>query len=302
MTIVDKQFFSIDSASGVQLNGTKKSKLQFVFPQLVQRRDGVEECRIGIDHAIFPVSFYVINDTNNLLHFLDEYSDEEQFLQVPEGNYTARELAAQLMAMYSFWAWTINDKTGRYTITPSRLIRIYADSTIYPIIGLEEGTEYVRGPGESLECPFPANLFGTQRLIIRAPNIPCPNLDVSGSGFLLSLPANAAPFEEIVYDNATDDSCVLPPDFSTDNIEIHIVDDKGNFVDFNNIDWTIVLFVEYHMTKMEDRIWSLSDVVRLYENQLELAIVEKAAKKRKRKDHDHKYNTRSKHGKKEAKD
>ena len=154
-----------------------------------------------------------------------------------------------------------------------------------------------------MECPFPANLFGTKTLIIRAPNIPCPNFDVSaGSGFLLSLSANAAPFEEIVYDNATDDSCVLPPDFSTDNIEIHIVDDKANFVDFNNIDWTIVLFVEYHMTKMEDRIWSLSDVVRLYENQLELAIVEKAAKKRKRKDHDHKYNTRSKHGKKEAKD
>jgi hypothetical protein len=293
--MIDKQFFSIDSGSGQLLNGTKKSRLNFTFPQLVQRRDGVSECRIGIDHAVFPVSFYVINDSNNFVHFMDEYSDEEKFLQVPEGNYTARELAAELMALYTFWSITISDRTGKYTITPSRLIRIYADSTIYPILGLEQGQEYHQGPGIPLECAFPANLFGTQRLIIRAPNITCPNQTVNGQGFLLSLPANSAPFEEIVYDNTTDDSCLLPPDFSTDSIEIHIVDDRGNFVDFNNIDWSIVLFVEYHMEKLEDRVWSLSDVIRLYENQIEQAIEETETKKRK-----HKYNTRG-NGKKEAK-
>jgi hypothetical protein len=300
MSIIDKQFFSISSNAGDLQNGTMKSRITFSFPQLVQNRYGVMETRIGVDHAVFPVSFYVINSTNNYLHFMDEYSNEEQFLDVSQGNYTARELAAELVSLYSFWSWTISDRNGKYTVAPSRLIRIYADSTIFPVLGLEEGREYHIAPGESIECPFPVNLFGTQRLIVQAPNIPCPNQSVEGHGFLLSLPANAPPFEEIVYDNATDDSCLLPPEFSTDSIEIHIVDDRGNFIDFNNIDWSIVLFVEYRHVMSEDRSSSLGDVIRNYESELLLAI---AQKKKKAKHHHHSYNLRKKKdGKKKTKD
>lgn len=298
MSIVDKQFFSISSNAGELQNGTMKSRVIFSFPQLVQNRYGLIETRIGVDHAVFPVSFYVINATNNYLHFMDEYANEEQFLEVPEGNYTARELAAELVSLYAFWSWTISDRNGKYTLAPARLIRIYADSTIFPVLGLEEGVEYHIAPGESIECPFPVNLFGTQRLIVQAPNIPCPNQSVEGHGFLLSLPANAAPFEEIVYDNATDDSCLLPPEFSTDSIEIHIVDDRKNYIDFHNIDWSIVLFVQYLHPAAEDRSSSLADVLRNYESELLLAI----AQKKKKAKHHHHYNTRAKDGKKKAKD
>lgn len=301
MSIVDKQFFSIDSGAGDHWNGSKKSKISFTFANLVQRRDGLQLCRLGIDHGIFPVSWYVVNESNARIHFLDEWDDTNHDLQIPEGNYTARQLCAQLMSMYGYWTLSVSDVTGRVTITPAHLIRIFADSTCYALLGLEEGENYLRGPGEPLECPFPCNLFGTQRLIVRAPDVPCPNQDVHGQGFLLSLPANAAPFEEIVYTNDNGDGCILPPEFTTDQITIHIVDDGGNYVDFNNVDWSIVLFVEYTMAQMDDRIWSLSDVLRGYETQL-VAAIEQKKKKPSKHAEKHKYNTRAKNGKKKAKD
>ena len=80
---------------------------------------------------------------------------------------------------------------------------------------------------------------------------------------------DAPPFSQIVYDNATNDSCLMPLDFSADHLEIMITDEHGNFIDFNNIPWYMTLFVEYHSERPDEWIYSLSDVLRNYETTIE---------------------------------
>jgi hypothetical protein len=297
MSIIDKQFFSISSNAGDLQNGSWKSKVLFTFPNLVQRRDGLHLCRLGIDSVVIPISWYVVNQYNCRIHFLDEYDnpDTNQDLHIPEGNYSARELCAQLQSMYAFWSVTVSEFTGKITITPSHLIRIWPDSTCYGLLGLEEGVEYPIEAGFPLEAPYPCNVGSTKTIVVRS-DIPCPNTDsATGTGFLLSIPVTEAFWGFQVYQNNNGDGCILPPDFSTDHINVEICDDDGRLLDFNGQDWKMTLFVEYTYAPIDHS--SLSDVIRNYETEILLAIEQK---KKKAKHHHHHYNLRgnSKHGKK----
>jgi hypothetical protein len=296
-TILDKQFFALNSYFGDFLNGSKKSKVQFTFPNLVAKKDGVMQLRIGVDNAVFPCSFYVVNDSNNLVCFWDDYSDTQYNLSIPVGNYTAKELIAQLQTLYTHWTWTISDITGKFTIFNEYRITFTTNTTAWQILGLEEGVETtLEVTSPSYTCPYQCNLFGPTRISVCAPQIPCPNSDMTGKGFLMNVPANVAPYEMIVYENPDSHGCILPIDFSTDTIELHIMDEKGNMLDFQNQDWSIVLFVEYTMEGgADDRIWSLTDLVKSYETQVIQAIEQK--KHKAEPTHHHHYNTRKKHTK-----
>lgn len=270
-TCVDVLYYNIDpNSASEKYNGTMFSKLRFEFPCFISRREGVNEVRIGTDHAMFPVSFYTINATNCHLHIRDYYLGEHLYIEVPHGNYTASQLCQTLMDALPTFTITVNSINGKMSIVSNHEWKMFPDSTIYPIIGANDdgGFEYAGEPGMIIEMPYPVNLFGINKLLIHT-NLPCKNRDSNGQPFLLSVNCDAPPFSQIVYDNATNDSCLMPLDFSADHLEIMITDEHGNLVDFNNIPWYMTLFVEYHSERPDEWIYSLSDVLRSYETTIE---------------------------------
>lgn len=267
-TCVDVLYYNLDPRHASETyNGTMFSKLRFEFPSFISRRENVTMVRAGVDHAMFPVSFYNINENNCHLHMRDAYLGEHYYIEVPHGNYTATNLCQYLQDNLPSFTISVSAITGKMTIVSSHEWGMYP-SSLYPVIGAREDFQYGAGPGQQLFLPFPMNLMGINKLLLHT-NLPCKNRDSNGQPFLLSVNCDAPPFGQIVYDNATNDSCLMPMDYTTDHLDIGITDEDGNLVNFNNIPWQLTLFVEYHSERPDEWIYSLTDVLKSYETTIQ---------------------------------
>ena len=71
MSITDNKIISLNSASATLNNGTMKSNVYFNFTGLLTDEKVVRQTYVSIVNAQIPVSYYVINSTNNLLNFIN---------------------------------------------------------------------------------------------------------------------------------------------------------------------------------------------------------------------------------------
>ncbi len=268
-TVVDRIFYNIDAKHANEYyNGTMLSHMRFEFPSLISMRNSTQ-VRVGCDHALFPVSFYQVNATNDYLHLHNYLSGVEWNIHIEHGNYTITTFVQQLIDSMPGFTVVLNSINGKLRFSAPYHWRIYADSTCQELIGALEGEDYVGDPGVSVFMPFPANLLGTDKLLIHAENLPCQNRDANGQPFFFSVPVDAPPFNIVTYENNRNDSCLMPPGFAADYIEIYITSEDGNPIDFQNCGWQMTIFVEYHSERQDDWIYSLSDVLRNYETELQ---------------------------------
>jgi hypothetical protein len=73
--IVDTKQFHLSTRgdAGQVLNGDFKSQIVFTIPDAIVADDSIDFIYFSIPYAVIPNSFYVINETNNLLYVL-QYS------------------------------------------------------------------------------------------------------------------------------------------------------------------------------------------------------------------------------------
>ena len=268
-SIVEKLYYNIDAKLANECyNGSMLSHLRFEFPSLITRREGKYHVKVGVDHALFPVSFYQVNANNDYIHLHNYLSGVEWNIHIDHGNYTISSFVQMLIDSMPGFTVVLNTINGKLRFSAPYTWRIYPDSTCYDLIGAQEGEEYSATAGVSVFMPFPANLLGINKLLVHT-NLPCRNRDALNQPFLLAVPVDEPPFNVVVYNDVTNDSCLLPNEYACDYLEVTITDERGRLVDFNNVGWQLTLFVEYHMEKEEDWIYSLTDVLRHYETTIE---------------------------------
>jgi hypothetical protein len=117
MSITDNKIISLNSASATLNNGTMKSNVFFNFTGLLTDEKVVRQSYVSIVNAQIPVSYYVINATNNLLNFT--YNSVPYNYVIPEGNYNATTLISTITALITSTpiAITINKLTGVLTFS-----------------------------------------------------------------------------------------------------------------------------------------------------------------------------------------
>ena len=239
----DNRIISLNSKYAQYKNGTLRSNVVFNFKGIIKDDENIIQKYATILDAQIPVSFYIINSTNQVLTII--LGANTYTLNLTLGNYNGSSLITELITKIAtiptLTATIVLSKvTGKLTFTFSSSVTIvYATSTISSVLGL---TANLTGTNITLQLPL--NLLGIKRLNIKSDALAVSSFssqNLGNSSILLSIPNNEAQFNMISFTNQNNlNNSILNADI-VDVIDIQIVDETNNFIDFNGIDWTMTL-------------------------------------------------------------
>lgn len=273
MVYQDNLIITLNSANASLINSTLKSSVSFNFIGLLKEEDDIVRSYISVINAQIPMSFYVINSTNNKLVFNPMGGGSVTDLYVPIGNYNAYTLSASLMSAFLANGITIvisvSPQTGLMSFSdsnPSVLIYPYLlgdmiFSTISPVIGLLPD---VLNFG-NFTCAYPVNLLGTKKINIKSSNLSINSMSsklLAYNNVIATIPVDNSFFSIISYvnQNALNKNIIKTP--TIDTIDIQLTDDNDELLDFNNLDWTMTLCLSIEREeKVRDKT-TLKDIVK----------------------------------------
>jgi hypothetical protein len=158
---------NLNSKDAIKNNGSFLSDVYFNFKNIIKDMDEVLEIQVTVSNAQIPYSFYNVNVYNNVL--AGTYNGNPYSLTLTRGNYNATNLISEIQTQFTNagitgTTITISNITGTLQITVSSgtLILTSNGSTIYKVLGLENGINYTA----PFTAPYPLNLLGTLRLRI----------------------------------------------------------------------------------------------------------------------------------------
>ena len=252
--IKEKKIINVNSNDATIFNnGSFLSDLTFSFPNILSRDDDVEYLEGGLDSAVFPVSFYIVNYSNHILSYtifhLGVYTDYT--ITIPVGNYDYRTLFtamhdAFLLNGHTFLL-TLNEInviiTMEYKKTGDRVFyRInHSLSTCFRILGFDYRTDYY-ATADFLTAPFALNLLGIKKLKIYCPQFSSSNLDTTNyatTTIISTVINDQPPWGQINYYNTTGETGSKLRVFEMNNIDVRVTDEYGNLINFNNCDWSM---------------------------------------------------------------
>ena len=247
-TYTDIRQIILSSNHGKSLNGTYKSNMFFPFQSILTDDADIIQTQISLDNAQIPVSFYTVNYTNNILNIIANGSPYT--LTIPVGNYNFNSLSSKIETLFNAltipMVITIDKVSGVVTFTKTSSpasLSFSPTSTIVSILGGLANITYTF-TGNILTMPYPMNLLGIKRLSIVSNLLPTYSYSSLGvSNILATVDVNSASFGIINFQNSTQVKHLLRGK-TISNIDIQILDENGNFINFNNADFTICISIE----------------------------------------------------------
>lgn len=233
-----------------------KSDVIFPFKGLLIESDDMIYTHIEIINAQIPYSFYNISYTNyQLNYFLNDTANVIYRLDVPFGNYTILQLIAELTLLFRqnnvIMVIDYSKITGKLVFKSNIELSITtydstysSGSSIYQILGFSENNIYSTSI-ETIYAPYPCNIIPMKKIRICS-NILSTNsvdsLTLNAINIISSIPITSPPFSIIQYENIGRRKSILKAR-SIDDIDIQILDQENNPLNFNNNDWSISLCI-----------------------------------------------------------
>ena len=256
MVYLDNHLITINSQDSTQLNGTMLSNIYCNFKGLLKDDVNILRSYITLLNAQIPVSFYVIDATNNVLSYLTATA---KTITVPIGNYNANTLATALSAQFLLNTDTItvsiNPVNGILSFVNAVSTTYYVASSIATILGLSANLS-----GTTINCQYPLNLLGKSKLIINSAklnNVAYSSLNNGFATTIATIPINVPPYSLIQYTCQVEQQKNVLVNRVLDGIDIQILDTGGKFINFNNCHWSITLVLS--IEKMDANKFHIQD-------------------------------------------
>lgn len=252
-TIRERRIINLNSQNAIQNNGSFLSNVTFNFSNIYTMEDNVVSISAGLLSAQIPVSFYSVNYTNNVLKYgmivggtLNYYT-----ITMTTGFYDYSTLFTEMKNKFSVnghnFVLTLNDNTGRMNFHHQGggdfHSIVYNGSTCFSILGFEK-MDYL-AILENLEAPHPLDLLGIRALKIMCPEFSSNNRDsvnLSTTQLIEMIPVDQPPYGLILYSNSSNEYGNLQTQ-NISTINLQILSENGDFVNFNNTNWTITLIL-----------------------------------------------------------
>jgi hypothetical protein len=263
-SIYSQQIYLNSASASIQLNGSKKSNCTFFFSDLIKFDKNAIEMRLELVNAQIPVSWYLINSTNNT--FTITVASISTIYQFPFGNYNANTFISTFQTyMGASWSMAFNSITNKFTFGYSGGQFTLSDglNSIFPIIGFASGFQYTSS-GNNLLSPYSVMFGGLTKINIMSSTFNLSNADSKTRGqvqTISSIPVSTIQGGYILYSNYTNFKSVFR-NHSLSSINIQIQDDFKNDIDFNNVDWTITLQIDV----IKEVIQSIDNLDDVYKN------------------------------------
>ena len=245
MVYQDNRIITLNSQDGEKLNGTYLSNIHFNFSGLLKEEANLIRAYVTVLNAQIPVSFYIIDETNNVLKYLQNYVSKTITLNV--GNYNGNQLVSTLNASFiangSSVTVSLNSSTGVLTFIPGAggPYGFSSTSTIKSILGFTEDISSTFFP---VIMPYQLNLLGKKKIFINSNNLrnsAFSSKSLSCVQTIATVPVDQPPYSMISYVSVSDLEKIILSNKTVDMIDIEIVDENNNYVNFRGIDWSITL-------------------------------------------------------------
>ena len=244
MVYQDNRIITLNSQDGEKVNGTYLSSIKFNFSGLLQDDIYLIRTYITVLNAQFPVSFYIIDDTNNILNYNQESSP--QLITIPIGNYNGNQMVSALNAGFttngSIITTILNSQNGLlyFTITGGISYTFLSTSTIKKILGFETDIT----SSTLITMPYQLNLLGKKKIFINSNNLKnsaFTSKSLASVQTIATIPVDQPPYSMINYTSVSDLEKNILFNRTLDVLDIQVVDEDNKYVNFQNIDWSITL-------------------------------------------------------------
>ena len=273
MVFFDNKIITLNSAYGSKQNGSMSSFILFNFQGLLKEEPNILRSYISVVNAQFPVSFYTINATNNTLTYIYNVptSTTKYTISIASVNYNASSLITALTTAFTTntipMTISINKLTGKLTFTALLNYSFYQSSnSMMPVLGFSNTSTFTSA-SYILTAPYPLNLLGIKVISIKSAILAISAYTSETLGFsntLATIPINVPSFDLVSHISNNDlDKHILRVKH-IDAIDISLMDENENLIDFNNIDWTLTLCLSI---EREDIIINTLDLHQTVKNQ-----------------------------------
>jgi hypothetical protein len=247
--IREKRLISLNSNNATRYgNGTYLSDVVFDFVNILSPDDSIVYTEIGIGNAEIPATFYNVDITNNVFNY--KVNTTNFSITIPGGNYNFTTLVTQMATLFTANGHTFtmslnkNSNILTMTLTAGGTWNTIDPSSIYYILGFNASTVY-NIISNTITFPNLFNLLGQKKLKIYSSNISVDSFDsvnVATNNLLCTISVNQPGFNLIVYSNIDGLYGHMRNKYLS-TVDIQIKDELGNFINFNNINWTLTLFL-----------------------------------------------------------
>jgi hypothetical protein len=280
--ITDNIIISLNSRYGTKNNDTYLSNVYFPFQGILTDDPLIKQKYITLLNAQIPVSFYIINEYNNLLLIAKNGSPYE--IQLENGNYSSSSLMTALKEKIES---VISGLTVTITLskTTGKLNFLFSDTvtfagyftTMRQVLGFTENFDFEGGINTALQ--YPLNLLGTKKLFIKSSILNVSSYDsinTNKTSILATIPVDQPFYNMISYTSSIDTNQHELKLNILDGIDIQIYDEDNNLVNFNNIDWTITLNLSIEKEEVVNYSYDLTGAIETTQEQAEIKTFEEA--------------------------
>ena len=250
-SIGSTQIYLNSANADIFLNQSKKSNVVFFFTNVLKIDKKSVEMKLSVVNAQIPVSWYLINDTNNRIYFSVNGVQNNYFF--PNGNYNVNTFISTWISTFgNSWTLTFSKITNKITFSNSLGPIVFGDNisasnTLFSLIGFDSTKSYSSSviTGQ-LVSSYAINFLGLSKINIKSTTFPFKNFDsltATATSTLCSIPVSSNASGLINYNNLTDYKSIFK-EYEFNSIDISITDDKNNYIDFNNIDWSMTLQID----------------------------------------------------------
>jgi hypothetical protein len=269
MVYQDNRLITLNSQDGEQINGTYLSNIKFNFSGLLQDDIYLVRTYITVLNAQFPVSFYIIDETDNILYYTD--NSVSKTLELTSANYNGNQMVTALNTGFTANSSPITcflaPQTGilYFSITGGTNITFLSTSTVKNILGFNDDIS----SSSLLKLPYQLNLLGKKKLFINSnslKNSAFTSKSFSSVQTIATIPVDQPPYGLINYASISDLEKNILFNRSLDTIDIQIVDEDNKYINFQNINWSITLCLTIEKNDPEKINYSLYNLPLPIEN------------------------------------
>lgn len=240
--ITDSSFQIYLSTKSADVYKKGVSSVEFHLP--VIEIDDLYHIHLSVCNASIPVSFYNINDHNNVLYYKLTADTEITEIVLTKGNYNVNTLLTLLKSVLPTFVITYSIITNKYTFShPTSNFTFYYNtthmSTCFHQIGFQDYDQF--SSSRILENDRCINLSPIRNFLVSC-NFNTGNINKSNpyvNNILCSIPLTSNINGVVNYFSDNFKSNLYTSVMST--ITITITDQDGMDIDFNGVNWTMTL-------------------------------------------------------------
>ena len=263
-TPISPAYISLLSSDYTILNNNLGSHISFELYQPIVVDNNVETW-LKIESFKFTNSIYNISIYSNIFYYgLASSSYAIQSVIIPRANYDINSLLVALNDALGGvgFIFTYNTKTMKITITNSQNFYLYNSTyNMFKILGFANSVQM--SVANTLTSTNIINLIGSQMLYLSLPNLSLnsygvkKSLNSASKSNVASIPVSA-----IQGDTQTYTATLMHKinDKTITFIEVRILDENGNEVNFNGVDWFLNISFIFSYNKEFRRPAYLTDI------------------------------------------